>query len=51
MSNQRRWFEKSKAFVATAKKAPEEPEEQTPDLWTRCPSCGETLYNLSLIHI
>jgi acetyl-CoA carboxylase carboxyl transferase subunit beta len=50
MSNERRrWFEKSKAFVATTKKVPEVVDEPTPDLWTRCPSCGEMLYNETLV--
>jgi len=46
MSNQgRRWFEQRKDFIGRAK-PPE--EDTTPDLWTRCPSCGEMLYNEAL---
>jgi acetyl-CoA carboxylase carboxyl transferase subunit beta len=40
----RRWFEHSKGFEAGARR----PTEDAPDLWTRCPSCGETLFNDTL---
>lgn len=47
MSNQgRRWFEQKKDFVVRLRE--EGQEDETPDLWTRCPSCGETLFNEAL---
>lgn len=46
MSNQgRRWFEQRKEFVGRVRPAA---EDTTPDLWTKCPSCGEMLYNEAL---
>ncbi len=39
----RRWFEKRKEFVA---RAPD--SDSTPELWTRCPSCGEMIFDESL---
>lgn len=41
----RRWFEQSKGFVARPRKPG---ADDTPDLWTRCPSCGATLFNETL---
>jgi acetyl-CoA carboxylase carboxyl transferase subunit beta len=41
----RRWFEHSKGFEARPRRAG---SDEAPDLWTRCPSCGETLFNDSL---
>src|SRR5690349_13659959 len=38
----RRWFEQRKEFVGRVKQPG---EEVTPDLFTKCPSCGETLFN------
>lgn len=46
MSNQgRRWFEQRKDFIGRVKQPG---EDSTPDLWTRCPSCSEMLYNEAL---
>jgi acetyl-CoA carboxylase carboxyl transferase subunit beta len=39
----RRWFEQSKGFAAQPRKG-----DDTPDLWTRCPGCGATLFNETL---
>lgn len=48
MPNQgRRWFEQRKDFVGTARTAAP-PKDESPDLWTRCKSCGEVLYNEAL---
>jgi acetyl-CoA carboxylase carboxyl transferase subunit beta len=45
----RRWFERSKGFVARVKSADAAPgEDDTPDLWTRCPGCAATLFNETL---
>jgi len=41
----RRWFEQSKGFEARPRKVE---VDDTPDLWTRCPSCGATLFNEAL---
>ncbi len=41
----RRWFESSKGFEARPKDAG---RDETPDLWTRCPTCSATLFNDSL---
>ncbi|MEZ4237517.1 MAG: acetyl-CoA carboxylase, carboxyltransferase subunit beta [Myxococcota bacterium] len=52
MSNQGpRWFEQRRDFVAFVRSKAEDgvqngaPEGETPDLFTRCPSCAEVLYN------
>ncbi|HMV70107.1 MAG TPA: acetyl-CoA carboxylase, carboxyltransferase subunit beta, partial [Myxococcota bacterium] len=39
------WFEHSKGFEARPRRSG---AEDTADLWTRCPSCGETLFNDTL---
>jgi acetyl-CoA carboxylase carboxyl transferase subunit beta len=45
MANQgRRWFEQRKEFVSR----PREEGADVPDLWTRCPSCNELIYNETL---
>jgi acetyl-CoA carboxylase carboxyl transferase subunit beta len=41
----RRWFEQSKGFEVRSRKAA---DDDTPDLWTRCPSCATTLFNETL---
>lgn len=41
----RRWFEQSKGFDVRARRPD---RDEAPDLWTRCPSCGETLFNETL---
>ena len=41
----RRWFEQPKGFVARARPAG---ADDTPELWTRCSGCGETLFKDSL---
>ena len=47
MANEgRRWFEQSKGFEARPRAAGE--VDDTPDLWTRCPSCSATLFNETL---
>ncbi len=43
--DRRRWFEQSKGFEARSRPPA---RDDTPDLWTRCPSCGETLFNETL---
>lgn len=48
MSNEgRRWFEQRKDFVGRAKSSADEVQEK-PDLLTRCPSCGEAVFNEAL---
>lgn len=42
----RRWFEQSKGFEARARQSGD--RDEGPDLWVRCPSCGETLFNETL---
>jgi len=47
MSNQgRRWFEQKKDFVVRLRE--EGQDDETPDLFTRCPGCGEALFNEAL---
>lgn len=47
MSNEgRRWFEQRKDFKVKPRDTSAEAE--TPDLFTRCPSCGEMLFNEAL---
>lgn len=41
----RRWFEHSKGFQARTRRPT---SDDGPDLWTRCPSCGEALFNEAL---
>jgi acetyl-CoA carboxylase carboxyl transferase subunit beta len=41
----RRWFEQSKGFEVRSRPAG---GDDTPDLWTRCPSCSATLFNQTL---
>lgn len=49
MSNEgRRWFEQTKPFVGVPKKVAVEAEDDTSELWTRCPSCSAMLYNEAL---
>ena len=44
MSNQgRRWFEQKKDFVVRLRE--EGQDDETPDLWTKCPGCDEALFN------
>lgn len=46
MSEERRWFEHRRDFVAQAPPKEAAPTEDTgPDLFTKCPSCAELLYN------
>ncbi len=40
----RRWFENRREFAVKAREAGGE----TPDLWTRCPSCAEVIFNETL---
>ncbi len=40
----RRWFEQRKEFAVK----PREVVPDTPDLWTRCPTCSELIYNETL---
>lgn len=42
----RRWFEQPKDFVA--KSRDESTALEAPDLWEKCPSCGETLFTEAL---
>jgi acetyl-CoA carboxylase carboxyl transferase subunit beta len=43
MSNEgRRWFEQRKEFSPRPREGTPTPD--TPDLWTKCPGCSETLY-------
>lgn len=45
MANQgTRWFEQTKEFISRSRSS----SEDTPDLWTRCPDCGETLFKEAL---
>ncbi len=50
MSNKgRRWFEQRKDFVGTPRPvAATKEKDESPDLWTRCEGCSETLYNEAL---
>jgi len=41
----RRWFEQSKGFDIRSRRPD---RDEAPDLWTRCPACGETLFNETL---
>lgn len=44
-----RWFEQRKDFVAFRRPPPSVSEtEEVPDLFTKCPSCGEMLFNDAL---
>jgi acetyl-CoA carboxylase carboxyl transferase subunit beta len=48
MSNDgRRWFEQRKEFVGRPREAIS--NDSTPDLWTRCPDCGQTIFNETLV--
>lgn len=48
MSNDgRRWFEQTKEFVGRTRDG----VIDTPDLYTRCPGCGEMLFNEALAHV
>ena len=49
MSNRgRRWFEQRKDFVGSPRIVPVPKDDASPDLWTRCEGCDETLYNEAL---
>lgn len=43
-----RWFEQRNDFVAFPRPPAAEAEGDTPDLFTKCPSCGEVIFNDTL---
>ena len=43
-----RWFEQRKDFVAFPRPPTAAVEDDTPDLFTKCPSCGEAIFNDTL---